>query len=116
MLAAKENITFIDFWIIYFQSTWSLPLYKNGEDASITLKANQEYYFDVTPSGQLTSDSFKSLNINQRDCHLDNEVPEQSIFKIYTQSNCKYECHVKMALESCQCIPWDFIFNNDTLG
>ena len=76
---------------------------------SITLKAGMEYTIDVTPTGQFSSERFKALNIEQRKCQLERDNLQNSIFKVYTENNCRYDCLVKVAKELCQCIPWDFM-------
>ena len=97
------------------QSKELAQLYTNNDyDKSISpfiLEANHEYFLKITPNGEITSSGFKALNITQRQCNLENEIPENSIFKIYTENNCKYECHVTLAEKLCNCIPWDFISN-----
>ena len=76
---------------------------------SITLKGGQEYYIDVTPIGRISSEALKSVDINDRNCLNENENPiEGSIFKKYTEKNCKFECRTNLAEETCGCIPWDF--------
>ena len=81
---------------------------------SITLKAGHEYYFDVTPIGQKSTENLKILNIEQRNCSLEGELNGLSMFKKYSINNCKYECHVTRAKNECQCIPWDFVNNGTT--
>ena len=75
---------------------------------SLILKKGHEYFIEVTPSGQIVSSDFKSLNYEDRNCVLSNEVPENSTLKKYSKHNCKYECRVNIAKEKCECIPWDF--------
>ena len=57
----------------------------------------------------MSTHGFRGLNVEQRKCHLKNEVDKNSIFKIYTKNNCIYECHVKLVKDICKCIPWDFM-------
>ena len=78
----------------------------------LTLESNHEYFIRVTPYGRNSSQNLKDLSIEQRNCRLGNEVMEGSIFKLYTESNCRYECHIKLALEMCKCAPWDFMHNS----
>ena len=105
-----------------------LQLHQNNEFANIfksndyddfiiplTLDPNHEYFIRVTPYGRQSSENLKNLSIEQRNCRLKNEVEEGSIFKLYTESNCRYECHIKLALEMCKCAPWDFMHNSDEL-
>ena len=75
----------------------------------MTFEANQEYYIEVTPNGQASTIDFRSLSKKQRQCLLEHEVSKTSLFNTYTKNNCKYECHLKMAIEMCNCAPWDFI-------
>ena len=84
---------------------------------SLTLKKGHEYFIEVTPSGQKVSADFKSLNYEDRNCVLSNELPENSTLKKYSMHNCKYECRVNIAKEKCDCIPWDFPLKsiNDTM-
>ena len=84
---------------------------------SLVLKKGYEYFVEVTPSGQIVSSDFKSLNYEDRNCVLSNEVPKNSTLKKYSKHNCKYECRVNIAKEKCDCIPWDFPLKtiNDTL-
>ena len=83
---------------------------------AITLKRGYEYHIDVTPVGSRSSDNLKALDAEDRNCLLENEIPEKSIFKRYTESNCKYECHVAIAKQNCGCIPWDFMAKATHLG
>ena len=83
--------------------------------SSLKLKCGYEYVIDVQPKVIQTSLAFKEMNLEQRKCKLSHEVEETSIFKVYTQQNCRYECNVKEAESLCKCIPWDFI-NQNTLA
>merc|ERR1712141_305488 len=85
----------------------------NDYTSSLKLEANNEYFIDVIPTGQISTKDFKTLNLNQRKCHLVNEVSRLSQFKIYTKNNCKYECYVTLAKEVCKCMPWDFEINGE---
>ena len=38
------------------------------------LEAGNEYFIDVTPKGQMSTEGFKNLNFQQRQCHLETEV------------------------------------------
>ena len=57
----------------------------------------------------MSSESFKKFEVKDRSCHLENEVEMSSVFKVYTKNNCRYECYVKNAKDTCKCITWDFI-------
>ena len=75
---------------------------------SITLKPGHEYEIEITPIGQETTHGFRNLPYADRNCKLDGELNEGSIFKIYSKANCMYECEVEQAYKYCDCIPWDF--------
>ena len=79
----------------------------------ITLEPNHEYSIRVTPYGMESSEEFKDLTKEQRNCKLENEVEEGSIFKHYTENNCRYECTVDLAIKTCKCAPWDFIHKSN---
>ena len=84
---------------------------------SLILKRGHEYFIEVAPSGQTVSEDFKSMNYEDRNCLLSNELPENSTLKKYSKQNCKYECRINIAKEKCDCIPWDFPVKttNDTI-
>ena len=86
-------------------------LYSSTQDQrkmSITLKPGYEYTIEITPVRQESTDGFRDLPIDKRKCKKDDELDKSSIFKIYSKSNCMYECEVENAYKDCQCIPWDF--------
>lgn len=56
----------------------------------------------------------KALDVNQRKCLTKDEVEKDSMFKDYDENNCKYECYVRMASQSCNCTPWDFLMKDIT--
>ena len=111
----KMDKNFINFQIHQSKdlAKFHLESEMNDYTSSLKLEANHEYFIDVTPTGQISTKDFKSLNLNQRKCHLVNEVSRSSQFKIYTKNNCKYECYVMLAKEACKCIPWDFEINGE---
>ena len=85
--------------------------FRRTTKSSLILKAARKYHIEITPEGEMVTDTFKSLSLKQRKCHLENEVFDNSIFKTYTKRNCEYECHVKLAEQICKCIPWDYLHN-----
>ena len=93
------------------------PIDYEESSAPLVLKRNHEYQIDINPRGQMSSEGFKKFEVNQRDCLFENEVEISSVFKVYTKNNCKYECYVKNATDTCKCSPWDFIhFSQFTVG
>ena len=61
--------------------------------------------------GQSVTSQFKKMNYEERNCLLPEELPELSSMKVYSKQNCRYECKVKHAIDTCACIPWDFSLN-----
>ena len=92
-----------------FKIIFPFPIDYEESSAPLVLKRNHEYQIDINPRGQMSSEGFKKFEVNQRDCLFENEVEISSVFKVYTKNNCKYECYVKNATDTCKCIPWDFI-------
>ena len=85
--------------------------YQGAKRDSLTLKAGHEYFIELTPYGQIVTSQFKSLEYADRHCSLSNEKSELSAMKVYSKQNCRYECKVHIAIENCNCIPWDFPIN-----
>ena len=79
---------------------------------SLRLEPGVEYIVDVIPQVTKTTQAFKKMNFQQRKCKLKHEIGKKSIFKVYTQKNCEYECKIKNAEAMCKCIPWDFLHQN----
>ena len=84
---------------------------KNYDDflMPLTLENNHEYSIKVTPYGKKSMNGLQNLDIEKRKCKLDQEIEEESNFKLYTEKNCRYECVTKLAIDTCQCAPWDFM-------
>ena len=76
---------------------------------SISLKPGYEYNLEINPLARQSTKDFKLLSKKDRDCQLDYELNENSIFKIYSKANCRYECGTSLAYKICHCIPWDFL-------
>ena len=76
---------------------------------SISLQPGYEYLIELEPFGQLSTDDFKAMSLNNRQCHLDHEIFENSTHPIYTKANCRFDCHVDIAYRTCKCVPWDFV-------
>ena len=89
------------------ENSWST----SKEASTLKLVKGYSYFIDVTPRGQISTKAFQELDIPSRNCLLGHEGPKPSVFKIYKQKNCFYECHVEQAEQLCKCQPWDFIKN-----
>ena len=105
-----------DFLLKFHQSNEIPHFSEEGElrlaSTSLKLKSGMEYFVDIIPHVTKTTKAFKKMDIHNRDCKLQHEVEKNSIFKVYTQENCKYECKIKKAEAMCKCIPWDFTHKN----
>ena len=87
-------------------------LHGNDQDQntySLSLAPGYEHEIEIVVKGQTTTPAFEDLTLEQRNCRLDHEVEDQSDQKVFSYGKCKYECHIKRAIDSCHCIPWDFI-------
>ena len=96
-----------------------MQVHSSGDLAHITsepihLESGMEYFIDILPVATRSSEKFKQLDVEDRNCLMEHEVSEDSIFKGYSEANCKYQCWVGLAKETCQCLPWDFIHKNMT--
>ena len=61
-------------------------LYSSDQDKtarSISLKPGYEYKIQLAPKGRMSSESFKELSFEQRNCRLDHEVLDEDRYKIY---------------------------------
>ena len=76
---------------------------------SMKLKANTEYFIDVTPTGHITTDELKALSFEDRQCNIKEEVPTSHTFISKNQQNCFYDCLVSLSKKQCKCLPWDFV-------
>ena len=76
---------------------------------SLSLQPGHEYVIELDPYGQLSTEDFKAMPLNNRKCRLDNELIDNSTHQIYSKANCIFDCHVNMAFETCKCVPWDFV-------
>ena len=88
-------------------------MYENEQDKnsySLSLAPGYEHEIEVVIKGQTTTPAFEDMALEQRNCRLDHAIEDHSHQKIFSNSNCKYECRVKKAFDACHCIPWDFIY------
>ena len=76
---------------------------------SKSLQSGYEYEYELDPYGKLSTEDFKAMSLDNRNCRLDHEIFQKSTHSIYTKANCKYDCHVNLAFETCKCVPWDFV-------
>lgn len=68
-------------------------LYSQDQDLdtrSFSLKPGFEYEIEVTANGKVSTPGFRELSLEVRKCRLEEEIDAQSIFKQYSQKNCRY--------------------------
>ena len=82
---------------------------QNRKLKSIKLKPGHEYTIEIRPIGRKSTEGFRLLSKHDRKCQLDYELHDNSIFKIYSKANCRYECAISLAYGICHCTPWDFL-------
>ena len=67
----------------------------------------------IIPSQTITSHDTVHLPKETRGCQFQHENADLTIFKVYTEANCIFECKLNIAHDNCHCMPWDFPhFNN----
>ena len=64
--------------------------------------------FLVTTSQVMSSEDIQRLEKGRRKCVFPFENDGMDIFSEYTQSACVFECMLKMAVEKCGCVPWNY--------
>ncbi len=75
-------------------------------ESHIEVPAGQAITISLKPTVYTTSDDFNSMSEEKRNCQLSNENEH------YHQANCVFELKKAMAIEKCNCTPWDLL----TLG
>ena len=82
---------------------------QDKDQRSISLEPGYEYEVELYPYGQMSTEDFKEMSLEKRGCRLNHETIERSTHPVYTKDDCLYDCHVQLAYDVCQCIPWDFV-------
>ena len=72
--------------------------------------------FLITPTQIVSSESTMQLPPSKRICLFQHENNDLTLFKVYSQSNCMFECKLNMAYNKCHCIPWNYPHLNDSLN
>ena len=61
-----------------------------------TINKGYKTLIKVKPTSVISDENIKSLDIDQRRCRFEEEVPEDMVlFKKYTPSACRFECVFK---------------------
>jgi hypothetical protein len=82
----------------------------NGYDIfkqNYVLKPGYAYTYKVIANQILTTDRFDSLDQTTRDCSLPGENEKMNLTKLYSKSNCEYECTIRNARTKTNCAPWN---------
>ena len=89
---------------------------QEDDQKSISLEPGYEYEIILDPYGQVSTEAFKALSLDERGCRLKHELHNMATHPTYSTEHCKFDCHVNMAFETCKCVPWDFVTNvNDAI-
>ncbi len=64
----------------------------------------------VTPAMVHTDASLKDLALQDRSCYFGTEAERAglTVFKVYSQEGCLFECSLWKAYKECGCVPWDY--------
>ena len=101
----RKKLTITPFKIVITSRTG----YFDAKSEAREIKPGFVTTFNVQPIEVFGTESLHELPEKARGCKFSDEVTiENSMFKIYSQSSCEYECQVTQAREVCQCTPWNF--------
>ena len=101
----RKKLTTKPFKIIISSGTG----YFNAKSEAREIKPGFITTFNVQPIEVYGTKSLAELSEEARGCKFSDDVTIQdSLFKIYSQTSCEYECQVTRAREVCQCTPWNF--------
>ena len=76
------------------------------KSSSIDVKAGYKTTIYVEPMEIVASEDLRSIQIEKRQCHFNEELIDLKLFKYYTQSGCEFERQLYLGLEKCFCVPW----------
>ena len=82
---------------------------QEDEETSISLKPGHEYEIKLDPYGRISTTDFDELPFEKQQCKLSHEIHSTATHPNYTFTNCKFDCYVNLAFETCKCIPWGFV-------
>jgi hypothetical protein len=71
------------------------------------LKPGYSYTYKVIANQILTTDRFNGLDQTTRGCGLPGENEKMNLTKLYSKSNCEYECTIRNARIKTNCTPWN---------
>ena len=73
------------------------------------IKPGFETTYDVQPFEVHGTNELRQIPEEIRKCKFPDEVDQKdSMFKIYSQTSCEFECRINNARKKCKCTPWNF--------
>lgn len=66
------------------------------------------YTFSIGINQVETTEKFRKLTKEVRQCYLPEESQDLKIFRNFSKGSCEYECAQSRAAETCLCIPWNY--------
>ena len=106
----------IDFFNVGTQGTRrrSMPAAKTSSQQApsfvpgIKIYPGHQVEIDFTLEERGVSDSFLELPLETRKCRTIEENFDESLFSVYTQKGCQFECTLKEAQKICGCTAWNY--------
>ena len=94
-------------------TTISVSLHNPKEPADIRSHSIKIPYGHTTtvyiwPQIRKIDESGKKLTETERNCRLDEDTGELSIYNVYTRAACLFECKMKYSMGRCGCVPWNY--------
>ena len=74
----------------------------------VGLKAGYAYKILVTPTHLTGGGKLRTLSFKDRNCRYPDENDQLYFHKTYSKSACTMECHVRLAYDTCGCVPWSY--------
>lgn len=109
-VALDQMLQYSEIFSIHPPDEPPMLLYKNNVSDFVGGK-NLEVL--ITPSVIRSDESLKSLEPSDRSCYMEGER-KLRFFKVYTRRNCEIECFSNYSLQSCKCVPFEFVRNTNT--
>ena len=73
--------------------------------------------FFITPKAREIDESGRDLEETKRKCRLSEDTGKLDIFSVYSKVGCLFECKIKLSIERCGCVPWNYPVNmNDNVN
>ncbi len=98
----KRNGAFRDFTI---HGTEEIP---DLRENPMMIANGKSYDIKVKASILRADSTVTSLPFEKRKCMTEEDGHDLTLFKKYSYSACKYECILKIAMDKCGCVPWNY--------